>query len=268
MTIAHTLKTTAWKAMRHTLTHDDVGCLRRLLPPALVPSRAEIDAYINELVESPELLAAINTPESRLFDGGPPSLSARTRLDRRLGMESTGRGRALLFYVTTRILRPANVIETGCFTGWDSAVILQALDRNNHGHLYSIDIPGNTGVHDPLLPHGGLPPDLEPGFVVPQRFRDRWTLTLGDTREHLQPLLQKLPPLDMFIHDSDHSYAHMMWEYTTVLPYMRHSGVIISDDISLNTSFWDFAHAQRARYAIHSSNANVGALRITDRRAA
>lgn len=268
MTISHTIKTTAWKAVRHALTHDDIGCLQQLLPPALVPSQHEIDAYLEELINSPELLAAVNTPESRLFDGGPAALNARVRLDRRLGMESTGRGRALLFYVTARVLRPANVIETGCFTGWDSAIILQALARNGHGHLNSIDIPGNTGVHDPLLPHGGLPPQLEPGFVVPQSFRDRWTLILGDTRDELLPLLQELPPIDIFIHDSDHSYAHMMWEYTTVLPHMRRGGVILSDDISFNTSFWDFAHAQRSRYVIHRTNANVGALRVPERKAA
>lgn len=262
------LKETAWKVMRHTVTHDDIGCLRRLLPRPLVPDQATVDRLLRELVESPELLAAVDSPASRLFDGGPPEMNARERLDRRLGMEATGRGRAVLLYVTARLLKPDVVIETGCFTGWDSAVLLQALDRNGCGHLYSIDIPGNTGVYDPLLPHGGLPPQLQPGFVVPDAFRARWTLTLGDTRDELLPLLRTLPPVDIFLHDSDHSYAHMMWEYTTVLPHMRRGGLILSDDISFNTAFWDFAQSLGQAWVVHGSNANVGGLRVPPGRGA
>jgi hypothetical protein len=54
----------------------------------------------------------------------------------------------------------------------------------------------------------------------------------------------------------------MMWEYTTVLPFMREGALLISDDISWNTAFWDFATALGVPPVVHRSNPNVGVVRI------
>lgn len=45
-----------------------------------------------------------------------------------------------------RILRPTVVIETGVANGISSAFILKALDKNNEGMLYSIDLHYRNGV--------------------------------------------------------------------------------------------------------------------------
>jgi hypothetical protein len=142
-------------------------------------------------------------------------------------------------------------------------LLLQALDRNGgDGRLYSIDIPGYVGVDATTLPQGGLPRDLAPGFLVPDAFRGRWTLIEGDARDELTPLLARAGDVGMFLHDSLHTYAHMMWEYTAVLPHMAPNGVIVSDDIAWNTAFWDFSRTIGQRYVIHRDNPNVGALAV------
>lgn len=258
---------TAWKVVRHVATDDDLGCLRRLLPPELMPSQQQVDAFLDEIAASPELLASSASPECIRFHGGMNGIDASARLERIGALRGAGRGRAVLLYVTTRILKPKTVVETGCFTGWDSAVLLQALQRNGDGHLYSIDLPAREGRFSQHGRNSGLPAGLRPGFLAPEQFRDRWTLIEGDVRRELMPLLDCLDSVGLFLHDSDHTYPHMMWEYAAALPHMAPGGIIASDDIAWNTAFWDFASAVGKRPVIHRANANVGAILVPEKAA-
>jgi hypothetical protein len=65
----------------------------------------------------------------------------------------------------TRHLRPANVVETGVARGFTSRFILEALERNGAGHLWSIDYP------PPLRRE--LREQV--GAAVGNRFHDRWS---------------------------------------------------------------------------------------------
>ena len=121
-------------------------------------------------------------------------------------------------YMLVRALKPRLVVETGVCYGASSAYILEALDQNGAGELYSLDL-GN----DPEEP----PSD----FFVPGHLRDRWRLIIGDCRDELPRLLRKLGEIDMFHHDSLHTYDHMMWEYTIAFRYLHPSGVISSHDV-------------------------------------
>ena len=44
-----------------------------------------------------------------------------------------------LLYLAVRIVKPSNVVETGVGAGISFTVILQALEDNRFGHLFSID---------------------------------------------------------------------------------------------------------------------------------
>jgi len=125
----------------------------------------------------------------------------------------------MVYYVMIRLLKPAIIVETGVNAGESSAFILQALEHNQHGKLYSIDLP-NIDVE--LYPGGprqkdGLPPGKETGCLIPSHLR----LLLGDAKDLLPELLPTLPKIDVFIHDSLHSYDHMLFEYRTAWPYIR-----------------------------------------------
>lgn len=248
----------AWRFVRHLAVHDTPGCLARLLGRPI--ATGTVERLFAELRDSRALIAALDTREARCWLRAPATRPAAALLEERLALAGTGCSRALFCYAAVRLLRPAMVVETGCFSGWDSAVILQALAHNDHGHLYSIDRPASPGVWDPSLPGGELPLGLAPGFLVPPALRPRWTLILGDARDELPPLLRRLGTIDVFFHDSDHRYAHMMWEYTTVWPHLAAGGLLISDDISFHTALWDFAAGVGAPVVIHRANANVGAI--------
>lgn len=140
--------------------------------------------------------------------------------------------RAPTLYVLCRILKPEIVVETGVADGFSSAFILQALEKNGKGRLYSIDLPNQEGQ----VISGGR----QTGWLVSDELKSRWELILGDSRVQLPALCQRLKSIDLFYHDSDHSYQNMTFEFNSAFDFVKSSGLIVSDDITDNNSFADF----------------------------
>jgi len=121
-------------------------------------------------------------------------------------------------YLLVRSMRPDVVVETGVCYGASSAYILQALAENGRGDLYSIDL-GNSSDEPPN------------DFFIPEHLADRWHLIIGDSKKKLPQLLSRLRSIDVFHHDSLHSYEHMLWEYDTAFAHLRPNGVLSSHDV-------------------------------------
>jgi len=141
--------------------------------------------------------------------------------------------RGPIIYVCTRALKPTVMVETGVASGSSTRYILQAMESNGRGTLYSIDLP-NIGK-GALIPEG-----REVGWLVPPRLKYRWRLILGRSQDELPPLLRRLKNIDVFLHDSEHTYKTMMFEYETVWLYLREGGLLLSDDIHWNKAFLRF----------------------------
>lgn len=140
--------------------------------------------------------------------------------------------RAPTFYCLCRITKPNLVVETGVADGFSTSFILQALEKNGFGRLYSVDLPNQPGQE---VQKGKLT-----GWLVPESLRARWELILGPSREKLPQLFTRLKKIDIFYHDSDHSYENMCFEFNLSFPYVNDGGLIIADDITDNNSFNDF----------------------------
>jgi predicted O-methyltransferase YrrM len=130
---------------------------------------------------------------------------------------------ALCLYLIVRILRPNSVVETGVSAGRSSAFILRGLYDNGKGELYSID------------------PDPNSGYAIPRHLRGRWKFINATSEEVLCDLLRKLNQIDVFLHDSLHSYECMSLEYKTAWPFIKRGGVLLSDDVSSNLAFQHFS---------------------------
>ena len=139
-----------------------------------------------------------------------------------------------VLYILTRLMKPAIIVETGVSSGSSSAYILQALHDNQKGKLYSIDLPPKN-----------LPSGKKSGFVVPQYLSSRWELRIGDSKDLLLPLLNDIGPIDSFIHDSLHTYDHMMFEFRTVWDFMRSPSLFLSHDVGRNKAFFDFMNEKQ-----------------------
>jgi len=140
--------------------------------------------------------------------------------------------RAPTIYVICRLMQPQIIVETGVCSGFSSAFILYALSRNNAGRLYSIDLPNQNGQK--------IPGGRDVGWLVPTELRDRWELILGSSKEKLPALLSKLNKIDMFYHDSDHSYENMRFEFNEAWGFLKNGGLLLSDDITENKAFDEF----------------------------
>lgn len=134
----------------------------------------------------------------------------------RLG--TTGEFGCEALYLLVRAARPQVVVETGVLYGASSGHILAALARNGRGQLYSIDI-------------GRDPREPPHEFFVPAELQPYWHLIIGDSRRELPSLLNRCPAIDMFHHDSLHTFRHMTWEFETAFPHLTAGGVLSSDDI-------------------------------------
>lgn len=137
-----------------------------------------------------------------------------------------------VLYAALRVLKPDVMVETGVGSGVSSTFYLTAMERNKIGTLYSIDLP----MENESL----LPIEKRTGWLVPKRLRDNWRLTLGDAKKELPTLLERLETIDVFYHDSEHSYAHMMWEFDLAYPHIRSGGLLLSDDVTNNAAWKDF----------------------------
>jgi predicted O-methyltransferase YrrM len=139
--------------------------------------------------------------------------------------------RAKSLYSLVRIMKPTLVVETGVSIGNTSRAFLTAMERNQYGELYSIDLPTETRLSDGLTYRGN---PAEVGKLVPQDVRYRWHLILGDSRTELPTLLNKVKEIDFFFHDSLHTEEHMFWEFKTAWPFIRNGGILLSDDIGVS----------------------------------
>ena len=84
---------------------------------------------------------------------------------------------------------------------------------------------------------------------MPEWLRPAWRLHLGDSRDVLPPLLAELGRIDLFIHDSLHTYDHMLWEYRAAWPFLRPGGLLFSDDALWNAAFTEFYQEVKAKHA-------------------
>ena len=150
-------------------------------------------------------------------------------------------------YAVLRTVQPLLVVETGVANGFSTAFSLLALQANGEGHLHSIDLPREVGrEYEPGTFYegegrAGIPPGSESGWLIPEDLKERWTLVAGKSQDELPPLLRRLGTIDVFMHDSEHSFDCMWFEFNAAWPALRPGGVLVSDDVNSTEAFGRFA---------------------------
>lgn len=145
---------------------------------------------------------------------------------------------ARLCYAAVRIMKPETIVETGVAYGNTSAFILEALEKNQQGTLHSIDLP-------PLGPNV----DDFVGILIRDAVRSRWKLVRGTSKRVLPPLLKSLGNVDMFVHDSLHTYKNISFELELVTPHLNKTSVVIADDIDENPAFMEWSNRYEPGYS-------------------
>ena len=146
-----------------------------------------------------------------------------------------------MIYCINRIVKPEIVVETGVAAGYSTAIILKALEDNRVGMCYSIDLPPKTFLRS-IGVEAEIPAFFKVGYLIPSWLCGRWKLILGDARQELPALVNKVPFIDIFLHDSLHTYEHMSFEYKVVWSKIKEDGLLLSHDVMWNKAFLEFAH--------------------------
>lgn len=149
-------------------------------------------------------------------------------------------------YDLIREASPDIMVETGVCNGFSSSVILKAMQDNGKGHLYSVDLPVNLDDITPEVKTGAvLPPGKESGWAVPYELRERWDLKIGNTYHELPNIFESLSSdIDIFLHDSDHSYETMMFEFALAWRNLKEDRFLLADNIDFSQAFFDFTEAK------------------------
>lgn len=142
-------------------------------------------------------------------------------------------------YALVRVRQPDVVVETGVAHGVSSTYILAALQANGRGMLHSIDLPPhNAGAADRV------------GAFVADELRARWQLHRGWAHRLLPPLVRQVGTVDMFLHDSFHTYRNMRLEFDTVWPHLSPGGCLVADDVEGNAAFLELQQLHPRLWAV------------------
>ena len=145
-----------------------------------------------------------------------------------------------LLYDCVRLLNAKKIIETGVAYGWSSLAILKALNKNNDGILYSVD-----------MPYLGTKNNKEVGIVVPQYLRKNWIVIRKPDRPGIIDALDKAGgKIDLCHYDSDKSWWGRHYAYPILWNALNSQGLFISDDIQDNLYFSEFVKKKLLDFSV------------------
>jgi hypothetical protein len=154
-----------------------------------------------------------------------------------------------LAYALGRCMKPRVIVETGTCYGVSSSFFLKALKTNNCGVLHSVDLPPLGRWGDQFI-----------GALIPNELRCAWKLHRGSSRRLLPGILAHLGKIDLFLHDSLHTYGNILMECRTVAPHLNRPAVVIVDDVQDNAAFLDWIGASQPDFYTVVSELQKNAL--------
>ncbi|MEV0427139.1 class I SAM-dependent methyltransferase [Micromonospora sp. NPDC050495] len=135
--------------------------------------------------------------------------------------------RRIGWYAIVRARTPRHVVETGVDKGLGSCVLAAALLRNaaegHPGRLTSLDINPDAGYLARATP-----------------WAEVVDLVIGDSVASIRALDR---PVDLFLHDSDHSRVHERSEFTAVEPQLAPGALLLTDNVTATNVLAE--HAER-----------------------
>ena len=174
---------------------------------------AQVRAWMQELEE-----------DAKLIDHLTRRLSSNPR--RGIGPREPHWGRRGGWYALVRAVQPDHIVETGTHLGLGSSVIAAALLRNGHGHLTTIDI------------------DPEAGYLL----GEPWSSVVDCRTGSSVDILAELREVDVFLHDSLHTYDYETRELAAVGPNLQADAIILSDNAHQSAALSDWAERTGRHY--------------------
>jgi methyltransferase family protein len=136
------------------------------------------------------------------------------------------------WYAIVRATQPELVVETGTHLGLGSCVLASALLRNGHGRLTTIDI------------------DPEAGYLIGGPYASVIDRRTGSSVE----LLADTRNVDIFLHDSLHTYDYETLELKAVEGNLSPGAIVLSDNAHDSAALSDWAERVGRHYLFFSEH--------------
>lgn len=180
-----------------------------------------------------ERLTSLSLPGSKASDigGGPGNL-------------------ALLHWLVC-LLKPDVVVETGVASGASSRAILEAMNVNARGHLYSSDF-------EAVIPREYV------GLCVDQDMHARWTLLHDGDRTNIPEILESAGSIDLVHYDSAKSKEEMSWVLDTLSSSLSRRAVLVLDDVDRHGFMEEYVQDTHKSWFVFKSTAVIGLSEALD----
>ncbi len=134
-------------------------------------------------------------------------------------------------YALVRLTEPKVVLETGVADGVSTYFLVNAIKNNGSGKILSVDVDKRAGV------------------FLNENERSYWTFLLlrKPSPSSFKTLISSIKEVDIFVHDSDHSYKWQKLEYSSVKGKMKSGSILLSDDVDSSYAFIDTFQSIRKR---------------------
>ncbi len=86
--------------------------------------------------------------------------------------------------------------------------------------------------------------------MIPDYLRNRWGLILGKSTEMLPPLLKILGDIDIFFHDSQHTYDTMLWEFQNSWPVIKRKGILLVHNSDITEALPHFSQSANSKMVL------------------
>jgi predicted O-methyltransferase YrrM len=174
------------------------------------------------------------------YDSATPAIDRASPNPAQIAPWTVDTSQAKILYLLVRKFRPQTLLETGVHYGLSTRALLLGLAHNHAGRLVSTEV------------------NSEVGSLVDDKLRDRWDLkVIRPKPAGIRQVFKEVGPLDLFLHDSKHTYFWQRLEYGLAWPAIRPGGLLLSDDVDSSYAFIDACRGWQVRPTIL-----VGSIRV------
>lgn len=156
-----------------------------------------------------------------------------------------------VLYLLVRGLRPGLTLETGTFKGYSTSEIARALQANQRGHLLTVDVAASSGT------------------AVPQHLLPYVTFSRGEPSQAFAQRLPRDQRLNLFFHDSLHTFMNTLGELIWFADHLEPGAVIVChdakmdylDDFGVGKAVRKFAGQLKLEYRILDTTCGLALLK-------
>jgi len=148
-------------------------------------------------------------------------------------------------YFLAKVTRPGIALETGVSSGVSSRAMLEAIDENGFGQLYSSDLRV-------LLPEG------KTGFMVPDRLKDNWHLYDEGDDVNLPKIIAEVENIDFFHYDSVKSADSIKIVLDKLKALINADSIVMIDDIDRHSFFKDNDLPETRKFIFNNVGLYIG----------